>query len=256
MATFLWIIASEIRVLTNWEIHTWADSEADGSTGKGWRGVWVEGFSTERRIQCQKQSKRRVLITKASTEQFCLVQLVWFHRPHLLSGFPQNSSQKWRPSKSDKMWLSSGTLYASTPQFQRFFDALHNSRGSAPIRPTENTKCASAHSAKLHQTCQGKGSNPFISLPPPDMKLQRKLLGAFCCLAAEMCNFWKCSSRVKRLELTTPDQIQSQFDSPWLSKSWKFQVQIKSKGLAQKCDCPPLFSISNRGWKEGSQERK
>lgn len=162
MATFLWIIASEIRVLTNWEIHTWADSEADGSTGKGWRGVWVEGFSTERRIQCQKQSKRRVLITKASTEQFCLVQLVWFHRPHLLSGFPQNSSQKWRPSKSDKMWLSSGTLYASTPQFQRFFDALHNSRGSAPTRPTENTKCASAHSAKLHQTVREKAQIPLF----------------------------------------------------------------------------------------------
>lgn len=120
MATFLWIIASEIRVLTNWEIHTWADSEADGSTGKGWRGVWVEGFSTERRIQCQKQSKRRVLITKASTEQFCLVQLVWFHRPHLFQ-----ASHRTPPRNED---LQNQTRCDSL--LELCMQALRNSRGS------------------------------------------------------------------------------------------------------------------------------
>lgn len=38
----------------------------------------------------------------------------------------------------------------------------------------------------------------FISFSLPAMKLQRKPVGAFCCLVAEMCNFRKCSSRTRR----------------------------------------------------------
>lgn len=85
------------------------------------------------------------------------------------------------------------------------------------------------------------------------MKLQRKSLGAFCCLAAEMCNFWKFSSRIKRPGLTPPTRSCLNFVVPD-SQSHKFLVQIKSKHLTQKCDYPPLLNTSRGGGKKGREK--
>lgn len=112
------------------------------------------------------------------------------------------------------MWLYSRTVNANTLQL---FEDLHNSTGFATSQSTENTEFASVHCTKLYQAVRETGPNPFISFLPPAMKLQRESLGAFCCLAAKMCNFWKCSSRIKRPGLTTPIWSSPRFvvpDSP------------------------------------------
>lgn len=113
------------------------------------------------------------------------------------------------------------------------------------------------HATKLYQTVKETGPNPFISFPPPAMKLQRKSLGAFCCLAAEMCNFWKCSSRIMRPRLSPPTRSSPNSVVPD-SQSHKFLVRIKPKHLTQKCDYPPLLNTPSWGGKKkrSSKARK
>lgn len=85
-----------------------------------------------------------------------------------------------------------------------FVEALHSSGGLLQPKPDTGLNlplCFLQNYTKL----PGKRSPIlFISLPLPAMKLQRKPVGAFCCLVAVMCNFWKCWSRMKRPGRTTP----------------------------------------------------
>lgn len=105
-------------------------------------------------------------------------------------------------------------LELSVQAIPNFVEALHSS--GVLLQPNPETGlnlplCSLQNYTKL----PGKQSPIlFISFSLSAMERQRKPVGAFCCLVAEMCNFWKCSSRMKRPGLTTPA---APFEGPRLS---------------------------------------
>lgn len=106
-------------------------------------------------------------------------------------------------------------LERSTPAICNFVDALHGSGALLQPNPEPGLNlplCALPNYPRL----PGKQSPIlFISFSLPAMKLQRKPVGAFCCLVAEMCNFRKCSSRTRRRPAHTTPAVP--FHGPCLS---------------------------------------
>lgn len=90
----------------------------------------------------------------------------------------------------------------------------------------------------------------FISFSLPAMKLQRKPVGAFCCLVAEMCNFWKCSSRMKRPGRARAPPLQSHVTGPSLSK-------FNAIRIPQRATClPTTFKHFQKGSRREAKEKK
>lgn len=102
------------------------------------------------------------------------------------------------------------------PAICNFVDALHSSGTLLQPNPEPGLNlplCALPNYPRL----PGKQSPIlFISFSLPAMKLQRKPVGAFCCLVAEMCNFRKCSSRTRRRPAHTTPAVP--FHGPCLSQ--------------------------------------
>lgn len=94
-------------------------------------------------------------------------------------------------------------LELSVQAIHNFVEALHSS--GVLLQPNPETGlnlplCSLQNYTKL----PGKQSPVlFISFSLSAVKRQRKPVGAFGCLVAERCNFWKRSSRMRRPGLTT-----------------------------------------------------
>lgn len=87
------------------------------------------------------------------------------------------------------------------------------------------------------------------------MKLHRKLLGAFCCLVAEICNFWKCSHRIKRPGLTASKRSSLSWVVPD-SQSHKVSSSNEIKTPHSKMWLPTTFQHFQQRRKQRSKERK
>lgn len=87
------------------------------------------------------------------------------------------------------------------------------------------------------------------------MKLHRKLLGAFCCLVAEICNFWKCSHRIKRPGLTASKRSSLSRVVPD-SQSHKVSSSNEIKTPHSEMWLPTTFQHFQQRWKQRSKERK
>lgn len=114
----------------------------------------------------------------------------------------QSQSVLWLPTKlptahgnTFKIRRAVGPiLELPMPAICSFVEALHSS--GVLLQPNPETGLnLPLCSLQNYTQLPGKQSPIlFISFSLPAMKLRRKPVGAFCCLVAEMCNFWKCSS--------------------------------------------------------------